>query len=510
MSLRTFGARLCSRAGAGSAAFAHAPPRLRDHLSGAAAGPLQQLKPLLRTSELQEAARGMEKVLGIGADAIELLHQRSGGAFTKGDPVRIVRGKYAGQCGTLVGLDWRPRRPGIGSIELIGGRRVFVSERDFDDIDAVSSWRGIKRGKDLFVTGLQNFDIPAAYDGLHALAEQALHDTGLLYRSSPTTAVPCIGPATASRLAEAGVSTLGGLASLQGDAIDRVLASTSRLSRERLVSLSQAADFLRVPSSSKLGLWIFSVHALQAFGHFPALARDNPRALRHVEAILAGPTESPQRRHLITHSKWWDYGENANALDELVAPGSDWPEGGETLQPRTLLRRLREAAELRRLGPDVRFSHLDAIEDPPTDGDASLRVLRSSHEIERVGKALRNCAGSYIHRVKRGDYALVALYKGDKVEALAGYARGGRSWDHRPVASGNRNTSAQVQARFDTFLPTLRDEFNRESGTAMTTMTTRTRSVLTACLTHEEGRWSCSRRVSSRGRRGSLSLHGMV
>ena len=87
---------------------------------------------------------------------------------------------------------------------------------------------------------------------------------------------------------------------------------------------------------------------------------------------------------------------------------------------------------------------------------------------------------------------------------------GGRSWDHRPVASGNRNTSAQVQARFDTFLPTLRDEFNRESGTAMTTMTTRTRSVLTASLTHEEGRWSCSRRVSSRGRRGSLSLYGMV
>ena len=175
-----------------------------------------------------------------------------------------------------------------------------------------------------------------------------------------------------------------------------------------------------------------------------------------------GHPRSPQRRHLITHSKWWDDGENANALDELVAPGSDWPEGGETLPPPTLLRRLREAAELRRLGPDVRFSHLDGIEDPPTDGDASLRVLRSSHEIERVGTALRNCAGSYIRRVKRGDYALVALYKGDKVEALAGYARGGRSWDHKPVASCKRNTSVQVQARFDTFLQTLRDKFNRK------------------------------------------------
>ena len=109
----------------------------------------------------------MEKVLGIGADAIELLHQRSGGATTKGDPVRIVRGKYAGQRGTLaglepLGLDWRrPRRPRhrmpieqFYPIELIDGRRVLVSERNYaeDWID----WRGIERGKDLFVTGLQN------------------------------------------------------------------------------------------------------------------------------------------------------------------------------------------------------------------------------------------------------------------------------------------------------------------------------------------------------------------
>ena len=467
MSLRAFGARLCSRAGAGCAALAHAPPRLREHLSGAATGPLQQLEPVLRTSELREAARGMEKVLGIGADTIELLHQRSGWAISRGDPVRIVRGTRAGRRG------WMRRRD--ESIIVLGGgdgRLVYVSERDTAyDIEAVlSSWRGMERGKDLFVTGLQNFAIPAAYDGLHALAEQAhwqalRNEPGLLHRS-PTTSVQVlqgIGPATASRLAEAGVSTLCGLASLQGGAIDRVLASTSRLSRKRLVSLSQTAkDRLRASSSSKLSLWLFSAHELQAFGHFPALARDNPRALRHVEAILAGPTESTQRRHLITHSKWWDDGENANALDELVAPGSDWPEGGETLPPRTLLRRLREAVALRRLGPDVRFSHLDRIEDPPTDGDASLRVLRSSHEIEHVGKALRNCARSYMDRVKRGNYALVALYKGDKVEALAGYARGGSSWNHRPVASGNRNTSVQVRARFDTFLPTLRDKFNRK------------------------------------------------
>ena len=79
MSLRAFGARLCSRAGAGSAALALAPPRLREHLSGVAVGRLPQLEPLLRTVELREAAKGMEKVLGIGADIMELLHQHDEG-----------------------------------------------------------------------------------------------------------------------------------------------------------------------------------------------------------------------------------------------------------------------------------------------------------------------------------------------------------------------------------------------------------------------------------------------
>ena len=366
--------------------------------------------------------------------------------------MRIVRGEHAGRCGTF-----NRERPAI--VHING---IFRYQRRCDfvyDIDAVlSSWRGIERGKELFVTGLQNFDIPAAYAGLHEQRLKQLH----VYKpdsSSSTQYLEGIGPKIASRLEEAGVPSVGALASLQGDAIDRVLASTSRLSRPRLELFIRRAVRAEGPHLS-LGLWIFSAHALQAFGHFPALARDNPTALRHVEAILALGAESPQRQHLVTHSTWWDDGENANALDELVAPGSDWPEGGETLPPPTLLRRLREAATLRRLGPDVHFTHLDAVKDPPADGDASLRVLRSSHEIERVGKELRNCAGSYARRVRSGKYALVALFKGDKVEALAGYARGRNSWDHRPVASCNRNASKEVKARFDTFLPTLREWSN--------------------------------------------------
>ena len=118
---------------------------------------------------------------------------------------------------------------------------------------------------------------------------------------------------------------------------------------------------------------------------------------------------------------------------------------------------MRAAEDRRQLGPDVRFSHLDDIADPAPaeDGGSSLRVLRSSHEIARVARDLHNCARRYIGRVQKRGYVLVALFKGDKAVALAGHA-GGPEWDHRPVAANNRTASAEVGARFDAFLPMLR------------------------------------------------------
>jgi hypothetical protein len=225
------------------------------------------------------------------------------------------------------------------------------------------------------------------------------------------------------------------------------------------------------------GWWLVSVPELQAAGHFPALTR---RQREDITYILALDAECPVRQHLITHREWWNNEENANALDELYwaaalwydgrttayrfdrrssQPPSfetDWPEGGEKLKPRTLLRRLREAADLRELGPDVRFSHLDCYEDPPAEGEHSLRVLRSSHQVSSVGKQLHNCARSYINRVKEHGYVLVAAFEGEKPTALAGWDhRRGRQWDHRPVAVNNRNVDAGVRKKFDEFLPAL-------------------------------------------------------
>ena len=91
--LRT--ARLCTRAG--SAMLSHLPPLLRSHLSELPAA------RMLDTKKLREGAEGMEKGLGISAEAIELLHQRSGGTFKVGDPVRVVADDYIGRQGHIHG-----------------------------------------------------------------------------------------------------------------------------------------------------------------------------------------------------------------------------------------------------------------------------------------------------------------------------------------------------------------------------------------------------------------------
>ena len=145
------------------------------------------------------------------------------------------------------------------------------------------------------------------------------------------------------------------------------------------------------------------------------------------------PRRGALRQHLIAHHEWWNDEENANALDELRMMAicalrgdtrwTDWPEGGEKLKPPTLLRRLREAAELRELGPDVHFSHLDRYEDPPAEENtlsacsgARTRspVWRSSSAAVQVATSTKSSAGATCSwRPSR-----------EKPTALTGYAGG--------------------------------------------------------------------------------------
>ena len=78
------------------------------------------------------------------------------------------------------------------------------------------------------------------------------------------------------------------------------------------------------------------------------------------------------------HADWWNKDDHANAIDELEqaaelwrrrrvgkerGENADvWPEGGVQMHPSVLLESMLAAQRLRLLGPDVRYSHVDAIQ----------------------------------------------------------------------------------------------------------------------------------------------------
>ena len=131
------------------------------------------------------------------------------------------------------------------------------------------------------------------------------------------------------------------------------------------------------------------------------------------------------------------------------------------MQPQTLLNRMRELEHRRlcHLRPDVRYEHLDSLADPPAGPNSTrmLRVLRSKYAVATAAKELSNCALAYAERVQKRGYVLVAMVDGTgRAKGLAGWSKGGRSWDHHPVEHGNQTASPETKALFDAFLPVLR------------------------------------------------------
>lgn len=383
--------RLTSRTGPNDAALARAPPVLREYLSRPVV-----LRPVSKAAWGAFESEGMEKVLGIGPEVLEELRLGVDYLCMEED-------------------DWRMR----ASLEH--------AEKKLE------SWGGITKGRDIFIPGMKAFDIMQAYAQLVPPVnedEEGEDEHWEEYENEYEYEVES--------------------------------ENEYEYESEKYRLVRTAVGY--VGSSFYLPNWLVSAGELQAVGHFPAL-RHGQR--KYIGEILAFDSQNPARQHLIAHHEWWNNDENANALDELkrVAVwydhGSsrwarDWPEGGEKLKPPILLRRLREAEARWRLSPvDIHFAHLDCIADPPAEGKLALRVLRRSHHVAHVAKKLRNCASSYIGRVKRGRYVLVGAFDGEKPKALAGYAAGGAGWNHRPVFFGNKNVDGGTRALFDAFLPAL-------------------------------------------------------
>ena len=126
------------------------------------------------------------------------------------------------------------------------------------------------------------------------------------------------------------------------------------------------------------------------------------------------------------------------------------------MPPGLLLRTMRERVRERVLGPDVRFTHLDAVPD-----QGNLTVLRSRHEVIDAGEKLSNCAAMYAPAVARGECTLVALRsKTGKILALGRLSSRTRGWAEVSEFA-NQRPSADTMRQFKEYSEWVVDHLRR-------------------------------------------------
>jgi len=368
----------------------------------------------LETASMQSSLQGLQKVVGIPADlAKQLLRQ-----FENCDDSESWD-------------DWK--------------RRLLT-------------WEKVRRGKDVFLPGVGNFNIPKIYEKrarqlYNQFAEDVLFAAyaAPLKKSYKATRRKILNtPAPRSEKIDAIRDWLvscpeADLIAIFGSNVDDLDA----ILKKHIFCLRQTPPFPLFVHYSKIGIfeykktldrehflkclysgahtsvtldtstfretitttpfWLVPVHELQALGHFSKALDGNPyeetRLYLHLCHILKSPDDDPFKQHLIRHSDYWNDPDNIGSIDELTGYEScDWPDGRDDMEPRQLLNCLREAEELRALGPNVEYEYL---KDLPDKG--SLRVLRSSHQVALVASKLKNCASVFAGSVERKELVLVVL-----------------------------------------------------------------------------------------------------
>lgn len=239
--------RLCATTGTAMAAdcLARVPPLLRRYLA--------RLEPLQRpplplsffsAQERREALHGMEVVLGVNAEVVEFMHQRA-------------RHSYSREM-------WEPNKA-------------------TDEV--LRSWRNIRRGRDMFISGLPRFNIEEAYESCVPFI-----------RAPCLTEVMGIGRARMQMLHEVGITAADELAALtRHDEAWRQLRQRPRVGDgviERLVA--DARDLERSRFRGDLAHLLVSVPKIQAAGHFPQLSHDNGWAMRIVSKVLSLEADCPE------------------------------------------------------------------------------------------------------------------------------------------------------------------------------------------------------------------------
>jgi len=253
--------------------------------------------------------------------------------------------------------------------------------------DGLLSWKGVKRGADLFIKGLGKFNIVQTYQQLREKKQASFRKT-ILYN-------------------------LGIDDDSEGvDVVDEIL----RADLDKI-------EFVIQKAMENLS-WFVSVPELQGQAYFAVHWQSIDEETRDALAYLLGlPEDNPMRQHLLTNYHRW---RNVGRIESIVILAkhaklrSDgkkycWYHTAPNETPFRLARKLKAMQNAKEYFED-RFAYLDKLPDK-----GRICVLRSRLDVRVAGEDLHNCAKDYIDGIVKKSRVLLVLMreKSKKLDAMA-------------------------------------------------------------------------------------------
>ena len=450
---------------------------------------------------MRAAAHNLEKVVGIDMDQLTALC-RSASYLSLEDPdfhgFLVDQSEYKPMMRMRMLLDLFQTSgfPNDAYVPIDKQGLALIRNR-------LLEWVTAKRGRDLFIPGLGGFDVKQVYhDDL--LARRAFMDAGaraadealLLYDWSEVprdmlfqpdrVVVDILARQSVQISAAARYHLLGWVpspAELQASAYFPAL-------RADWLRHQKVASILALPDTNPLRMhlirhrdWWNDVHHIDALDEIELVMGPSVSPTKGVgiffkpgkllaEAGVFGfralaQLDRQQRRALLPELREMSPAQLRQSVAHArrVVPDLPlrWPDGGEAMDPDTLLDRMCPSAASaggRGYDPGTGFDHLDQLPDGAMDRDGHvLRVLRDPKTVADVGEWLDNCAADYTDACQGGRYILVALCDGGgDPYALGGYRYAeGAGWraDH-VVRCGNAPPGPNVRQKFEEFVTVIR------------------------------------------------------
>jgi len=322
---------------------------------------------------------------------------------------------------------------GMAAILLIDPQQVknLVFLRRAECWDGLLSWKGVKRGRDLFIKGLGKFNIMETY-------QQVRKKKRAEFRMSLREALD--------------------IEDRKGMDLEMEFGRASKDRQQ--VAMRHATENLS---------WFASVGELRAQAYFGgSLQNDNEETFHALQYLLGCPADNPMRQHLLRHYHKWCEAEQIGRVVTLAKNArllQDeerycwYDDSASDAPPQKLVDELIAMEENEEYyGMVFKFAHLDKLPDK-----GRIRVLRSRREVRQAARDLHNCAVQYISDILNKKEILLVMDKEGKPgkpEAMASISSRNNALASRfdsIVLSNNLSPSQGITDEFNEYMPVLKD-----------------------------------------------------